>query len=110
MQQITGRSKIHAVFNKSLVDFKNCMSFVKSRSTSNLLKYRCEIDFLKLLVRHTPDISICIEGIHSITKRTVGNQLGGSDHRPVCLNLDTKITITSTMPRWTYEKADWKAY
>ena len=48
--------------------------------------------------------------IHSITKRTVGDQLGGSDHRPVYLTLDTKTTTASTVPRWNYKKADWKAY
>ena len=58
----------------------------------------------------TPDIAICTEDIHSITKRTVGDQLGGSDHRPVYLTLDTKTTTAPTVPRWNYKKADWKAY
>ena len=58
----------------------------------------------------TPDIAICTEDIHSITKRTVGDQLGGSDHIPVYLTLDTKITTASTVPRWNFKKADWKAY
>ena len=58
----------------------------------------------------TPDIAICTEDIHCITKRTVGSQLGGSDHKPVYFTLDTKITIASTMLRWNYKKADWKAY
>ena len=47
----------------------------------------------------TPDIAICTEDIHSITQRKVGSQLGGSDHKPVYLNLDTKITTASPMPR-----------
>ena len=58
----------------------------------------------------THDITICTEDIHSITKRTVGNQLGGSGHKPVYLTLDTKVTTASTIPRWNYKKADWKAY
>ena len=58
----------------------------------------------------TPDIAICTEDIHSITQRKVGSQLGGSDHKPVYLNLDTKITTASPMPRWNYKKADWKTY
>ena len=37
------------------------------------------------------DIAICTEDIHSITKKTVGSQLSGSDHKPVYLNLDTNI-------------------
>ena len=58
----------------------------------------------------TPDYAICTEDIHSITKRTVGSQLGGSDHKPVYLTLDSNITTTSTIPRWNYKKAVWKAY
>ena len=61
-------------------------------------------------ITSTPDIAICTEDIHSITKRTVGSQLGGSDHKPVYLNLDTNITTDSPMPRWNYKKADRKTY
>ena len=39
-----------------------------------------------------------------------GDQLGGSDHRPVYLTLVTKTTTASTVTRWNYKKADWKAY
>ena len=34
----------------------------------------------------TPNIAICTEDIHSITKRTVGSQLGGSDHKTCILD------------------------
>ena len=57
----------------------------------------------------TPDIAICTEDIHSITKRTVRSQLDGNHYRPY-LTLHTKITTASPMPRWNYKKADWKPY
>ena len=56
--------------------------------------------------KHTRYCHICTEDIHIITKRTVGDQLGGSDHRPVYLTLDTKTTTAPTVPRWNYKKAD----
>ena len=36
----------------------------------------------------TPDIALCTEDLHSIIMREVGDQLGGSDHRPVYLTLE----------------------
>lgn len=35
----------------------------------------------------------------------IGEQLGGSDHHPVYLNMVTKIAAASTIPRWNYRKA-----
>ena len=37
--------------------------------------------------------------------REVREQLGGSDHRPVILTMNTY-----TLPRWNYKKADWILY
>ena len=37
--------------------------------------------------------------------REVGDQLGGSDHRPAYITLEA-----STLPRWNYKKADWPLY
>ena len=42
----------------------------------------------------TPDIALCTEDLHSITMREVGNQLGGSDHRPAYLTLEASINST----------------
>ena len=36
--------------------------------------------------------------------REVRGQLGGSDHRPVLLTMNTYISCESTLPRWNYKK------
>ena len=36
----------------------------------------------------TPDIALCTEDLHGSIRREVGEQLGGSDHRPVFLKLN----------------------
>ena len=48
----------------------------------------------------TPDIALCTEDLHSITVRKVGDQLGGSDHRPAYLTLEARTVQASTLPRW----------
>ena len=58
----------------------------------------------------TPDITLCTEDLHSITMREVGDQLGGSDHRPVYLTLEARTVQASTLPRWNYKKANWSLY
>ena len=58
----------------------------------------------------TPDIALCTEDLHSITMREVGNQLGGSDHRPAYLTLEARTVQASTLPRWNYKKANWSLY
>ena len=58
----------------------------------------------------TPDIALCTEDLHSITMREVGDQLGGSDHRPAYLTLEARTVQASTLPRWNYKKANWPLY
>ena len=58
----------------------------------------------------TPDIALCTEDLHSITMREVGDQLGGSDHRPAYLTLEARTLQASTLPRWNYKKANWSLY
>ena len=56
----------------------------------------------------TPDLVFCTPGIaHPVTKE-VGEQLGGSDHRPVYLTVHgTIVNESSPLPRWNYKKANW---
>ena len=42
--------------------------------------------------------------------REVGEQLGGSNHRPAYLTLDARTVQASTLPRWNYKKANWPLY
>ena len=59
----------------------------------------------------TPDLAFCTEDIHKDTVRTVGPQLGGSDHRPILLSISGKETMTTPLhPRWNYRKADWRIF
>ena len=59
----------------------------------------------------TPDLAFCTEDIHKGTVRTVGPQLGGSDHRPILLSIPGKETmITPQHPRWNYRKANWQVF
>jgi ribonuclease HI len=55
----------------------------------------------------TPDLAFCTDDVHSGIEREVGDQLGGSDHRPVFLALNQN-TVRSPVPtRWNYKKAKW---
>ena len=58
----------------------------------------------------TPDIALCTEDLHRIIEREVGNQLGGSDHRPVYLTIAEKTVSAPVLPRWNYKKANWLLY
>ena len=40
----------------------------------------------------------------------MGNQLGGSDHRPVYLTIAAKTVSAPVLPRWNYKKANWLLY
>ena len=56
----------------------------------------------------TPDLALCTEDVHKKLSRTVGPQLGGSDHRPVLLTLSGCTTSNTFLPpRWNYKKAKW---
>ena len=58
---------------------------------------------------HT-DLAFCTDDIDGQINREVREQLGGSDHRPVLLTMNTYISCESTLPRWNYKKADWTLY
>ena len=58
----------------------------------------------------TPDIVLCTEDLHSSTMREVGDQHGGSDHRPAYLTLETRIVQASTLPRWNHKKSNSPLY
>ena len=55
----------------------------------------------------TPDIVLCTEDLHGSIRREVGEQLGGSDHRPVFLKVNLRASTEATFPRWNYKKANW---
>ena len=42
--------------------------------------------------------------------REVGDQLGGSEHRPAYLTLEARTVQSSILPRWNYKKANWPLY
>ena len=56
------------------------------------------------------DFSIHSQSLDGQINREVREQLGGSDHRPVLLTMNTYISCESTLPRWNYKKADWTLY
>ena len=59
----------------------------------------------------TPDLAFCSEDIHRGIKREVGTQLGGSDHKPVFITMESNvIPIDSPQPRWNYKKAMWSLF
>ncbi|KAK7101835.1 hypothetical protein V1264_020159 [Littorina saxatilis] len=55
----------------------------------------------------TPDLAFCTEDMHQLTSREVGEQLGGSDHRPVFLTLGMESCTEASFPRWNYKRANW---
>ena len=60
----------------------------------------------------TPDLAIATDDIQKVCTREVANQLGGSDHRPVLLQLhQTGSTWTGCKePSWNYKKANWTKF
>ena len=59
----------------------------------------------------TPDLAFCSEDVHKGIKREVGSQLGGSDHRPVFLTIESNaIPIDCPRPRWNYKRAKWSLF
>ena len=56
----------------------------------------------------TPDLAFCTEDVHKNITRTVCDQLGGSDHRPVILTISGGASSAHAQhPRWNYKKAKW---
>ena len=64
------------------------------------------------LTTSSPDLAFATENLARKTNRTVLNQLGGSDHRPVLLSLDLdyKPSEPKCFPRWNYKKANWTKF
>lgn len=59
----------------------------------------------------TPDLAMATGEIHKLTIREVCSQLGGSDHRPVILNIHSiGYTEHIMAPSWNYKKAKWNAF
>ena len=58
----------------------------------------------------TPDLAFCTDDIHRDVNREVGEQLGGSDHRPVFLALSKNTPNKPLLPRWNYKKAKWSLF
>ncbi len=58
----------------------------------------------------TLDLGFYTEDIHSNVTREVGEQLGGSDHRPVYLTMQYNVRHEPSFPRWNYKMADWSFY
>ena len=60
---------------------------------------------------YTPDLAFASDDIFKIRSRKLQNQLAGSDHKPVLLdlavNMNYKPSNPQTLPRWNYNKADW---
>ncbi|KAK7108155.1 hypothetical protein V1264_015944 [Littorina saxatilis] len=57
----------------------------------------------------SPDLAIATDDVAQITTREVSSQLGGSDHKPVILNMNEERNTTTQKqtPRWNYKKAKW---
>ena len=58
----------------------------------------------------TPDIALCTQDLHESIRREVGEQLGGSDQRPVFLKLNLGASTEATCPRLNYKKANWTLF
>ena len=60
----------------------------------------------------TPDLCFASENIQKLSSRTVSDQLGGSDHRPVLIKLHDQPTGRSFCkePSWNFKKANWSKF
>ncbi|KAK3761139.1 hypothetical protein RRG08_022543 [Elysia crispata] len=58
------------------------------------------------------DVTAPTDDIQKVTQREVCSQLGGSDHRPVILNVNRDIKLNPhRLPlTWNYKKADWEKF
>ena len=61
---------------------------------------------------HTPDLAFATDDLHKVCERNVGQQLGGSDHRPVLLTAHVNYTPLGDIrePSWNMKKADWSSF
>ena len=60
----------------------------------------------------TPDLAFASENIQKVSSRTVCDQLGGSDHRPVIIKLHNQPTgrYFCKEPSWNFKKANWSKF
>ncbi|KAK3757858.1 hypothetical protein RRG08_014414 [Elysia crispata] len=60
----------------------------------------------------TPDLAAATDDIQKVTQLEACSQLGGSDHRPVILNVnrDIKLNPHRLPPTWNYKKAYWENF
>ena len=60
----------------------------------------------------TPDLCFASENLQKLSSRTVSDQLGGSDHRPVLIKLHDQPTGRSFCkePSWNFKKANWTKF
>ena len=60
----------------------------------------------------TPNPAIPTDDIHKLCSRTICTQLGGSDHKPIILDIE-KICpprATKAKPSWNIKKANWDLF
>ena len=64
------------------------------------------------LTTSTPDLAFVTNNLVPKAERTVLEQLGGSDHKPVKITFDLNHhpEDCNTLPRWNYRKAKWEEY
>ena len=58
----------------------------------------------------TPDIAFCTEDLHGSIRRDAGEQLGGSDHRPVFLKFNLRASTEASFPMRNYRKDNWTLF
>ena len=59
----------------------------------------------------TPDLAFCTDDLHGSTGREVGEELGGSDRRPVFLAIKREaVRADPVYARWNYKKAKWSLF
>ena len=59
----------------------------------------------------TPDLAFSTEDLHRGILREVGDQLGGSDHKPIFITISSEVTAADDpKPRWNYKKANWTIF
>ena len=60
----------------------------------------------------TPDPAMATDDIHKLCSRTICTQLGGSDHKPIILDIEKRCppTATKAEPSWNNKKANWDLF
>ena len=60
----------------------------------------------------TPDLAIATDDIHKLCSRSIYTQLGGSDHKPIILDIEKRSPPkpTKAEPSWNIKKANWDLF